>query len=56
MLNLKELGQKYGFDISRPATNFKEAVQWLYLAYLAVVLIILHVNESHLQTFQWTLC
>lgn len=28
---------KYGFDISRPATNFKEAVQWLYLAYLAAI-------------------
>ncbi|MEB3028159.1 MULTISPECIES: pyruvate formate lyase family protein, partial [Streptococcus] len=26
-----------GFDISRPATNFKEAVQWLYLAYLAAI-------------------
>ena len=35
--DLKELGQKYGFDISRPATNFKEAVQWLYLAYLAAI-------------------
>lgn len=34
---LKELGQKYGFDISRPAENFKEAVQWLYLAYLAAI-------------------
>ncbi|MGE6420295.1 pyruvate formate lyase family protein, partial [Staphylococcus pasteuri] len=34
---LKELGQMYGFDLSRPATNFKEAVQWLYLAYLAAI-------------------
>ncbi|OLN74437.1 formate acetyltransferase, partial [Staphylococcus aureus] len=34
---LKELGQKYGFDLSRPAENFKEAVQWLYLAYLAAI-------------------
>lgn len=34
---LKELGNIYGFDISRPAKNVKEAIQWLYLAYLAVV-------------------
>ena len=34
---LKELGQTYGFDLSRPAENFKEAVQWLYLAYLAAI-------------------
>jgi formate C-acetyltransferase len=34
---LKELGNIYGFDISRPAQNVKEAIQWLYLAYLAVV-------------------
>lgn len=34
---LKELGNIYGFDISRPAENVKEAIQWLYLAYLAVV-------------------
>ncbi|MBF0908143.1 MAG: formate acetyltransferase, partial [Atopobium sp.] len=27
----------YGFDLSRPAENFKEAVQWLYLGYLAAV-------------------
>lgn len=27
---LKELGQTYGFDLSRPAENFKEAVQWIY--------------------------
>ncbi len=32
---LKQLGEMYGFDLSRPAANFKEAVQWLYLAYLA---------------------
>ena len=32
---LKELGEMYGFDLSRPAENFKEATQWLYLAYLA---------------------
>ena len=34
---LKELGKIYGFDISQPAKNVQEAIQWLYLAYLAVV-------------------
>ena len=34
---LKQLGKIYGFDLSRPAENFKEAVQWLYLGYLAAV-------------------
>lgn len=34
---LKELGRIYGYDISRPAGNAKEAVQWLYFAYLAAV-------------------
>lgn len=34
---LKQLGEIYGFDLSRPAENFKEAVQWLYLGYLAAV-------------------
>ncbi len=34
---LKELGQIYGFDISRPAKNAKEAIQWLYFGYLAAV-------------------
>ncbi len=34
---LKQLGERYGFDLSRPAENFKEAVQWLYLAYLAAI-------------------
>lgn len=34
---LKQLGDIYGFDLSRPAENFKEAVQWLYLGYLAAV-------------------
>ncbi|MDA3730138.1 formate C-acetyltransferase [Niameybacter massiliensis] len=32
---LKQLGEMYGFDLSRPANNFQEATQWLYLAYLA---------------------
>ncbi len=35
--DLKAMAKSYGFDISRPAANAKEAVQWLYLAYLAVV-------------------
>ena len=34
---LKELGKIYGFDISEPATNAREAIQWLYIAYLAAV-------------------
>lgn len=31
------MAQKYGFDVSRPAQNAREAVQWLYLAYLSTV-------------------
>ena len=34
---LKELGNIYGFDISRPAGNVQEAIQWTYFAYLAAV-------------------
>ncbi|AQP47611.1 formate C-acetyltransferase [Tessaracoccus aquimaris] len=34
---LKNLGDSYGFDLSRPAATFHEAVQWTYLAYLASV-------------------
>ena len=34
---LIELGKLYGFDITRPAKNTQEAIQWLYLAYLAAV-------------------
>lgn len=34
---LKELGKIYGFDISRPASNVQEAIQWLYLGYLAAI-------------------
>ena len=34
---LKELGNIYGFDISKPAQNAKEAIQWLYFGYLASV-------------------
>src|SRR5215469_4112444 len=34
---LKEMAAKYGFDVSRPATSAREAVQWLYFGYLAGV-------------------
>ena len=32
-----ELGKTYGFDISQPAKNAKEAIQWLYFGYLSAV-------------------
>ena len=34
---LKVMAQKYGYDISRPAGNAKEAIQWLYFGYLGAV-------------------
>lgn len=34
---LKEMAQMYGYDISRPAQNAREAVQWLYFGYLAAI-------------------
>ncbi len=34
---LKVMANSYGFDISRPASNVKEAIQWMYLAYLAAI-------------------
>ena len=34
---LKVMAQKYGFDISEPASNAKEAVQWLYFGYLGAI-------------------
>ena len=34
---LKRMAESYGFDISKPATNSKEAVQWVYFAYLAAI-------------------
>ena len=34
---IKKMALRYGFDISRPATNSKEAVQWTYFGYLASV-------------------
>ena len=35
--DLKEMASKYEFDISKPAKNAKEAVQWLYFGYLGAV-------------------
>lgn len=37
LLDLQKLGEIYGFDISKPASNTKEAIQWLYFGYLAAV-------------------
>ena len=37
LAELKELGKIYGYDISNPASNAKEAIQWLYFGYLASV-------------------
>lgn len=34
---LKRMAESYGFDIARPANNSREAVQWLYFAYLAAI-------------------
>ena len=37
LLATKEMANKYGYDISMPASNAKEAVQWLYFGYLAAI-------------------
>ena len=34
---MKEMAQSYGYDISQPAKNAKEAIQWLYFGYLAAI-------------------
>ncbi len=34
---MKEMASVYGYDISKPATNAKEATQWLYFGYLAAI-------------------
>ena len=34
---MKKMALKYGYDISKPASNAKEAIQWLYFGYLAAV-------------------
>ena len=35
--DLKKMAASYGYDISQPATNVQEAIQWLYFGYLAAV-------------------
>ncbi len=35
--DMKKMAQSYGFDISRPAENAREAAQWLYFGYLAAI-------------------
>ena len=35
--DLKKMAESYGYDISKPATNAKEAIQWTYFAYLGTV-------------------
>lgn len=37
LYDIKGMAAKYGFDISRPAKDVKEAIQWLYFGYLAAV-------------------
>ena len=37
LAGMKKMAEAYGFDISKPAKNAKEAVQWLYFGYLAAV-------------------
>ena len=37
LMAMKELAKSYGFDISKPAVNAREAVQWLYFGYLATI-------------------
>ena len=37
LVQLKVMAEKYGFDISLPASNAKEAVQWLYFGYLGAI-------------------
>ena len=35
--NMKKMAETYGFDISEPAKNAKEAIQWIYFGYLAAI-------------------
>ncbi|GAA3331722.1 hypothetical protein GCM10020331_089420 [Ectobacillus funiculus] len=37
LAELKQLAASYGYDISKPAINAQEAIQWLYFAYLAAI-------------------
>ena len=34
---MQEMAQMYGYDISKPASNAREAMQWTYFAYLAAI-------------------
>jgi formate C-acetyltransferase len=34
---IKKMGERYGLELGRPAENAREAVQWVYMAYLAAV-------------------
>ncbi len=37
LTGLKEMAEMYGYDISKPASNAREAVQWLYFGYLGAI-------------------
>ena len=37
LADIKAMAAQYGFDISQPASNAQEAIQWLYFAYLAAI-------------------
>ncbi|MCL4208874.1 formate C-acetyltransferase [Patescibacteria group bacterium] len=37
LFEIKEMAAAYGYDVSKPATNAREAIQWTYFAYLAAV-------------------
>ena len=37
LAELRKLGEIYGLELNRPASNFQEAVRWLYMGYLAAV-------------------
>eukprot|EP00386_Alphamonas_edax_P011783 GDKI01037088.1.p1 GENE.GDKI01037088.1~~GDKI01037088.1.p1 ORF type:complete len:764 (-),score=323.71 GDKI01037088.1:819-3110(-) len=37
LTELKEMGKSYGLDLSKPAQNAREAIQWTYMAYLGAV-------------------
>ncbi|MGO3608367.1 MAG: pyruvate formate lyase family protein, partial [Enterococcus sp.] len=37
LLDMKEMAASYGYDISKPAANAQEAIQWLYFGYLAAI-------------------
>ncbi|MQC05705.1 pyruvate formate lyase family protein, partial [Limosilactobacillus reuteri] len=37
LADMKKMAASYGYDISKPATNAQEAIQWMYFAYLAAI-------------------